>query len=81
MISGEQVVYDATFPNLALVAPVRRNQVPNIEWEAAPELPPGGDGLLLVRDLDRRRSGIVLFVADNRVVTGVPDDIQQLNLR
>src|SRR5688572_201600 len=81
VFSGDDVVYDASFPNLELVAPVRRSQVSNITWQAAPEIMSGGDGLLLVRDLQKRRSGIVLFVANDRVVTGIPEDLQQMNLR
>jgi hypothetical protein len=74
-------VYDATFEKLDLIAPVTRRQMQNVEWETPPVVPPGGDGLLLVRDAERRKSGIVLFLADNKLITATPADVQEMNIR
>jgi hypothetical protein len=81
IFTQDRLVYDATFDKLDLIAPVARSQMQAIEWETAPTVAPGGDGLLMVRDAERRKSGIVLFLADNRVITATPTDVQQINIR
>jgi hypothetical protein len=81
IFNNEQLVYDATFEKLDLIAPVTRRQMQNVEWETPPVVPPGGDGLLLVRDAERRKSGIVLFLADNKLITATPADVQEMNIR
>lgn len=81
IFAQDRLVYDATFNELDLIAPVARYQMNNVEWNTPPAVTPKGDGLLLIPNLQRRRSGIVLFLAENKVITGTPTDIQQINVR
>jgi hypothetical protein len=70
--------YDATFPEVALAARVRRGVASTIQWVGNGPQNPDGDGLLIVRQANDRASGLVLFLKGNLVVSGVPQDWQQI---
>ena len=74
-------VYDATFPEVAIAARVRKGILSTITWLGdAPETP-DGDGLLIVRERNNPASGLVLFVKGKRIISAVPENWQNLRLR
>ncbi len=72
--------YDATFPEIAIVARVRRGVVGAIQWKGDAPAAPEGDGLLIVRSATDRASGLILFAKGNRVVSAVPQDYENIIL-
>ncbi len=70
--------YDATFPEVALAARVRRGVAGTIQWVGKGPQNSDGDGLLIVRQANDRASGLVLFLKGNVVISGVPQDWQQI---
>ncbi len=78
MLASGSNRYDATFPDVALAARVRRAVAGNIQWVGAGPQNPDGDGLLIVRQANDRASGLMLFLQGNQVVSGVPQDWQQV---
>jgi hypothetical protein len=75
-------LYDAEYPEIVGAARVPKDAIANIEWgKNPPQGIPDGDGLLIVRRSGDFASGLVLFVSDKRIVTGVPANYQQVRLR
>jgi hypothetical protein len=70
--------YDVRYPEIAIAARVPRSSVRAIHWLGTAPVAIDGDGLLIVRSADDPRSGLVLFVSRNRIVTAVPQDYQAL---
>ncbi len=70
--------YDATFPEVAIVARVRKGVLGPIQWVGGPPDSPDGDGLLIVRSANDRASGLVLFVKGDRVISAVPQDYERI---
>lgn len=65
--------YDAQFPALGLAARIPKRLVNSIQWAGGrPPHDVDGDGLLLVRNGDDAKSGLVLFLRDNKVVFATP---------
>lgn len=73
--------YDVRYPALALAARVPKSSLGGIRWVGPAPNDAAGDGLLLVRSGDDPKSGVVLFLVDNRLVTAVPDNYQELSPR
>jgi hypothetical protein len=76
LVAGGVNRYDATFPEIALAARVRKGVLGAIQWVGEPPGTPDGDGLLLVRQANDRASGLVLFVKGDRVISAAPQDYQ-----
>jgi hypothetical protein len=75
-------LYDAEYPMIAGAARVPRESIASIDWgKNAPQGAPEGDGLLLIRRPNDLASGLVLFVAEKRVVSAVPVNYTQIRLR
>jgi hypothetical protein len=75
-------LYDAEYPEIVGAARVPKEVIANIEWgKNPPQGTPDGDGLLIVRRSGDFASGLVLFVSDKHIVTGVPVNYQQVRLR
>jgi hypothetical protein len=75
-------LYDAEYPEIVGAARVPKEALANIEWgKNPPQGTPDGDGLLIVRRSGDFASGLVLFVSDKHIVTGVPANYQQVRLR
>lgn len=75
-------VYDAEYPMIVGMARVPKEFIANIDWGKNP--PPetvDGDGLLIVRNPDDPASGLVFFLSDKRIVSGVPVNYSQIRLR
>jgi len=73
--------YDTQYPVIAIAARVPKSSVPSIQWASKTIPEPDGDGLLLVRQIDDRKSGLVLFISGRRIVSGVPTDYQSIDLQ
>lgn len=75
-------LYDAEYPMIAGVARVPKEAIAGIDFgKNPPGGDPDGDALLLIRNADDPASGMVLFVSDGRLVSGVPVNYQQIRLR
>ena len=72
--------YDTQYPGIAAAARVPKDKVAHIDWLGSAPTDYEGDGLLLVRNADDVASGLILFVAGHRVVSGVPANYQQVAL-
>ncbi len=73
--------YDVRYPGIAIAARVPQSTLGGIRWVSPAPLNVAGDGLLIVRAAGDPESGLVLFVAGNRIVTAVPANYQDLNPR
>lgn len=75
-------LYDAEYPSLVGAVRVPKDALAGIEWgKNPPQGTPDGDGLLIVRRSGDLTSGLVLFVSEKHIVTGVPVSYQQVRLR
>lgn len=73
--------FDATLPDLALVARVPAGNVSNIEWQMKPTSPADGDGILVLRRFDEPASGILIYCSGLRSLTAVPLDYRRIDLQ
>jgi hypothetical protein len=71
--------YDVRYPTIALIARVPKSSLNGIRWVGPAPSNVNGDGLLIVRNGEDPRSGLVLFVVNNRIVTTVPENYQSLS--
>ena len=71
--------YDVRYPSIALVARVPKSSLGGVHWIGPSPDNVVGDGLLIVRNADDPSSGLVLFLANNRIVTTVPENYQALS--
>jgi hypothetical protein len=75
-------LYDAEYTEIVGAARIPKEAIANIEWgKNPPQGTPDGDGLLIVRRSGDFASGLVLFVSDKHIVSGVPANYQQVRLR
>jgi hypothetical protein len=75
-------LYDAEYPEIVGTARVPKDAIANIDWGKNPPTgAPDGDGLLIVRKSGDFASGLVLFVSEKRIMSGVPVNYQQIRLR
>lgn len=75
-------LYDAEYTEIVDAARVPKEVIGNIDWGKNPPTgTPDGDGLLIVRKSGDFGSGLVLYVSDKRIMTGVPANYQQVRLR
>lgn len=80
MLADGKVRYDVKYPYLGLVSVIPNANIGRIQWSSRKPEDPDGDALLLVRKLQDRSSGLVLYFSDGRLVSGVPSDYQSINL-
>ncbi|MGE0405960.1 MAG: hypothetical protein AB7O65_06655 [Candidatus Korobacteraceae bacterium] len=82
VLAQHRNLFDSSFPELTAVARVPQSSVGAISWAggAGPDEIPG-DGLLVVTGQGENASAMVLFVKDSRLLSFVPENYQQINLR
>ncbi len=80
VVAGGTVRYDVKLPYVGLIARVPKSAAKSVQWigKAPPE--PDGDGLLIVRKPDDPAAGLVLFLDDARILSGVPANYQSIRL-
>lgn len=78
IISNGAVRYDTRFPSLAVAARLRKSRVPGVEWNGPAPEPINGDGILMVRNADDPKSGLVIFLSGHRLASGVPVNYQSV---
>jgi hypothetical protein len=81
IIADNDVRYDTEFPYIGLVARIPKAEVAGIRWEGRPPENVVGDGLLLVRKPDDAKSGVVVFLNGNNVISGAPANYQNISLQ
>ena len=75
-------LYDAEYPEIVGAGRIPKEAIANTDWgKNPPQGTPDGDGLLIVRKSGDFASGLVLFVSEKHIVTGVPANYQQVRLR
>jgi PilZ domain-containing protein len=78
IVANGQLLCDAQYRNLAIVARVPRNLIAGIDWSNPPPAESEGDGLLIVRNANDPASSVVLFLRGDQVVTGAPFNYYQV---
>ncbi|HET8667325.1 MAG TPA: hypothetical protein VFM10_05035 [Terriglobales bacterium] len=71
--------YDTRFKYIGLAARIPKAILNSIEWAGTPPVNPDGDGLLIVRTPNDRRSGLIIFTQGTRIISATPKDY--LNIR
>jgi len=81
-IVDHRVVFDAVFDTVAGLAIVPMDSVNKVQWPMSrapfPSVP--GDGLMIVRNPDQPNGANLLFFAQNKMYSGVPEDYQHLDI-
>ena len=72
--------YDVKYPYVGLLAIVPKDNIAKIQWSSRTPEDPDGDAILLIRKLQDRSSGLVMYFSDGKLVSGVPSDYQSINL-
>jgi hypothetical protein len=81
LLADGQDRYDIRYPAIAIAARVPKSGLSSVRWVGPAPGNAVGDGLLIVRSADDPHSGLVLFLANDRLVTAVPDNYQDLSPR
>ena len=81
LIANGENRYDVRYPAIAIAARVPNASLGGVRWVGPAPAEATGDGLLIVRAADDPHSGIVLFLANNRIVTAMPENYQDLTPR
>jgi hypothetical protein len=79
LVDGKSA-YDVKYPYLGLLSVIPKGNIGKIQWSSRAPEDPDGDAILLVRKLQDRSSGLVLYFSDGKLVSGVPSDYQSINL-
>lgn len=80
MLAGGISSYDSIFDAVDLIAPVPKANLANVQWSIDKPLESDGDGLLLVKDVNDPRSGLVLVIHNKQIDSGRPLDFTTINL-
>lgn len=78
LIANGENRYDVRYPAIAIAARVPNSTLGGVQWVGPAPAEVTGDGLLIVRSADDPHSGLVLFLANSRIVTAVPENYQSL---
>lgn len=81
LLADGQDRYDIRYPAIAIAARVPKSSLSSARWVGPAPGDAAGDGLLIVRSADDPHSGLVLFLANGRLVTAVPENYQDLSPR
>ena len=81
LLAGDTDLYDVRYPEIAIAARVPKSSLNGIHWIGPAPVNLSGDGLLIVRSANDPHSGLVLFIANGRIATAVPDNYQDLSPR
>ena len=80
ILADGQLRCDAKYRSVAIVARVPKGAIQNVIWANPPPADSEGDGLLVVRNASELRSGVVLLLRGDEVVTGTPTSYQHIPL-
>ena len=80
MLAGGISSYDSIFDTADLIASVPKANLANVQWSSGQSLESDGDGLLLVKDVNDPRSGLVLVIHNKQIDSGRPLDFTTINL-
>jgi hypothetical protein len=80
VLAGGEMVYDAIFPQLAMLARIPKASVANIKWTAAPRSVPDGDGLLVIENIEDPSASLVLLKHGAHFDSARPADFTQIDL-
>ena len=81
MLANNQVLFDSAYKSVAIAARVSKSNLNGIEWQnGATPAPPDGDGLLVVRDANDPKSGIILYASGGKLATAMPTNYQSVTV-
>ncbi len=72
--------YDVRLPFVGLLTKIPKSALARIEWIGRPPETPDGDAMMIVRKPQDRASGLVMYLSQGRLVTGVPADYQSVQI-
>ena len=81
LLASDADLYDVRYPEIAIAARVPKSTLNGIQWIGPAPLNVSGDGLLIVRSANDPHSGLLLFIANGRIATAVPNNYQDLSPR
>ena len=79
VLSKKKVVYDTKYGFLGIIARIPKANLDKIEWASRKPEPPDGDAFLITRTPNDLSSGLILYLSDGRLVTGVPSNYQTID--
>lgn len=80
LLAGNEVGYDAIFPQVDLLARIPKSSVANIKWTAAPRSAPDGDALLVIQNIENPSASLVLLKHGAQIDSARPADFTQIDL-
>jgi hypothetical protein len=72
--------YDVSFDQLDGIARLPHRFIERVEWAAPLPGQPDGDGLVLIMNGEDPQSAVVLFVKDQKIISGKPANYQRMRL-
>ena len=81
LLQNRENVFDTIYDDLVAAVRVPRTSVGSIEWKKKLTEEPEGDGLLIVRGKPGELRGMVIFPKQGRIVSGVPVNFQNIELK
>jgi hypothetical protein len=76
IVANGHLRWDAQYKSIVLAARVPKGALPRIVWADTNRSSSDGDGLLIVSDLNDSRSGVVLLINADQVITRTPVDFR-----
>lgn len=80
IVVNSAIAYDARFPSIDCIARVPKSVIGQINWLGIVPNDVQGDGLLLVRNGEDPKSGLILFYSHGRILSAAPSDWQQVRI-
>ena len=80
VLLGNDVKFDETFPNVALIAKVPKTAIRDIKIDTGSPATGNADGILVVKDKDNLHSGLVLSFNGGSPITAVPENYKSTTL-
>lgn len=81
IVADGRVRCDAHYKSVGIAARVPKAALNGIPWKNVSKIDSEGDGLLVVRSAQDAGSGVVLLLAGDQVISGMPSDYHQVPLR
>lgn len=81
IVADGRVRCDAHYKTVGIAARVPKAALNGIAWKNVSNIDSEGDGLLIVRSAQDAGSGVVLLLAGDQVISGMPSDYHQVSLR
>lgn len=80
VLSDAHARLDMRYPWAGILTRIPKPAISRIEWIGRAPETPDGDALMIIRKPGDRTSGLVLYLSDGRLVSGVPKDYQAVPL-